>query len=107
MDSAEAYYNLYIQSAGKLALLDKLLPKLKTRGSKVLIFSQMVRVLDLLESYLRFRGYLYERLDGNVRGNDRQASIDRFSKPGSNRLFLPFKNLFIFGELCFSLCAGG
>lgn len=82
---AAAYYNLFIQSAGKLALLDKLLPKLKARGSKVLIFSQMVRVLDLLESYLRFRGHLYERLDGNVRGNDRQASIDRFSKPGSNR----------------------
>eukprot|EP01116_Phalansterium_solitarium_P005921 TRINITY_DN181_c0_g3_i1.p1 TRINITY_DN181_c0_g3~~TRINITY_DN181_c0_g3_i1.p1 ORF type:complete len:1275 (+),score=555.76 TRINITY_DN181_c0_g3_i1:199-3825(+) len=45
----------------------------------------MVRVLDLLETYLRMRGYLFERLDGGVRGNDRQSSIDRFCRPGSDR----------------------
>ncbi|GCB86367.1 hypothetical protein scyTo_0027012, partial [Scyliorhinus torazame] len=41
-----------IQSAGKLVLIDKLLPKLKSGGHKVLIFSQMVRCLDILEDYL-------------------------------------------------------
>ncbi|KAG7455016.1 hypothetical protein MATL_G00252000 [Megalops atlanticus] len=86
-----------VRSAGKLVLLDKLLPRLKAGGHKVLIFSQMVRCLDILEDYLihkRVRGggylihkrYLYERIDGRVRGNLRQAAIDRFSKPDSDRL---------------------
>ncbi|XP_072357655.1 chromodomain-helicase-DNA-binding protein 8-like isoform X4 [Scyliorhinus torazame] len=74
-----------IQSAGKLVLIDKLLPKLKSGGHKVLIFSQMVRCLDILEDYLIQKRYLYERIDGRVRGNLRQAAIDRFSKPESDR----------------------
>lgn len=41
-----------IQAAGKLVLIDKLLPKLKAGGHRVLIFSQMVRCLDILEDYL-------------------------------------------------------
>ena len=41
----------------------------------------MVRVLDILEDYLRMKSYLYERIDGNVRGILRQEAIDRFSKP--------------------------
>lgn len=41
-----------IQAAGKLVLIDKLLPKLIAGGHKVLIFSQMVRCLDILEDYL-------------------------------------------------------
>uniref|UniRef100_A0A8C3HT15 Chromodomain helicase DNA binding protein 9 n=1 Tax=Chrysemys picta bellii TaxID=8478 RepID=A0A8C3HT15_CHRPI len=74
-----------IQSAGKLVLIDKLLPKMKAGGHKVLIFSQMVRCLDILEDYLIHKRYLYERIDGRVRGNLRQAAIDRFSKPDSDR----------------------
>uniref|UniRef100_A0A673B1T1 Uncharacterized protein n=1 Tax=Sphaeramia orbicularis TaxID=375764 RepID=A0A673B1T1_9TELE len=74
-----------VQSAGKLVLIDKLLPKMKAGGHKVLIFSQMVRCLDILEDYLIQRRYLYERIDGRVRGNLRQAAIDRFSKPDSDR----------------------
>uniref|UniRef100_UPI00398E93CE LOW QUALITY PROTEIN: chromodomain-helicase-DNA-binding protein 7-like n=1 Tax=Pristiophorus japonicus TaxID=55135 RepID=UPI00398E93CE len=74
-----------IQSAGKLVLIDKLLPKLKSGGHKVLVFSQMVRCLDILEDYLIQKRYLYERIDGRVRGNLRQAAIDRFSKPESDR----------------------
>uniref|UniRef100_A0A671LLM5 Chromodomain-helicase-DNA-binding protein 9-like n=1 Tax=Sinocyclocheilus anshuiensis TaxID=1608454 RepID=A0A671LLM5_9TELE len=74
-----------IQSAGKLVLIDKLLPKMKAGGHKVLIFSQMVRCLDILEDYLIQRRYLYERIDGRVRGNLRQVAIDRFSKPDSDR----------------------
>ncbi|KAG7269995.1 hypothetical protein CRUP_026360 [Coryphaenoides rupestris] len=45
----------------------------------------MVRCLDILEDYLIQRRYLYERIDGRVRGNMRQAAIDRFSKPDSDR----------------------
>ncbi|KYO27320.1 hypothetical protein Y1Q_0021242 [Alligator mississippiensis] len=74
-----------IHSAGKLVLIDKLLPKMKAGGHKVLIFSQMVRCLDILEDYLIHKRYLYERIDGRVRGNLRQAAIDRFSKPDSDR----------------------
>ncbi|TSK82125.1 Chromodomain-helicase-DNA-binding protein 8 [Bagarius yarrelli] len=74
-----------VRSAGKLVLLDKLLPRLKAGGHKVLIFSQMVRCLDILEDYLIHKRYLYERIDGRVRGNLRQTAIDRFSKSDSDR----------------------
>uniref|UniRef100_A0A8C5B300 Chromodomain helicase DNA binding protein 6 n=1 Tax=Gadus morhua TaxID=8049 RepID=A0A8C5B300_GADMO len=74
-----------IQGAGKLVLIDKLLPKLLAGGHKVLVFSQMVRCLDILEDYLIQRRYTYERIDGRVRGNLRQAAIDRFSRPDSDR----------------------
>ncbi|KAK3417865.1 hypothetical protein EUGRSUZ_H03855 [Eucalyptus grandis] len=74
-----------ITNAGKMVLLDKLLPKLKERDSRVLIFSQMTRLLDILEDYLMFRGYLYCRIDGNTGGEERDASIDAFNKPGSEK----------------------
>lgn len=45
----------------------------------------MVRCLDILEDYLVCKKYLFERIDGRVRGNLRQAAIDRFSKPDSDR----------------------
>ena len=56
----EAYeiHKLMVQSSGKLVLLDKLLPKLKQNGHKVLIFSQMIKVLDILEDYLIHRRYV-------------------------------------------------
>ncbi|KAL3334742.1 hypothetical protein AABB24_031127 [Solanum stoloniferum] len=72
-----------VENAGKMVLLDKLLPKLKERGSRVLIFSQMTRLLDILEDYLLFRGHQYCRIDGNTGGEDRDASIEAFNKPGS------------------------
>ncbi|XP_052188741.1 ISWI chromatin-remodeling complex ATPase CHR11 isoform X1 [Diospyros lotus] len=74
-----------ITNAGKMVLLDKLLPKLKERDSRVLIFSQMTRLLDILEDYLMFRGYQYCRIDGNTGGEDRDASIEVFNKPGSEK----------------------
>ena len=75
--------DLMIKSSGKLVLIDKLLPKLLANKHKVLIFSQMVKMLDILEDYLIFRQYQYERIDGSIRGNERQAAIDRFSEKGS------------------------
>ncbi|KAK4718637.1 hypothetical protein R3W88_016975 [Solanum pinnatisectum] len=74
-----------VENAGKMVLLDKLLPKLKGRGSRVLIFSQMTRLLDILEDYLLFRGHQYCRIDGNTGGEDRDASIEAFNKPGSEK----------------------
>ena len=78
----EALLHAMIQASGKLVLIDKLLPKLKAGDHKVLVFSQMIRVLDIIEDYLIQKRYLYERLDGRIRGNLRQEAIDRFSKPG-------------------------
>ena len=46
---------------------------------------QMTRLLDILEDYLVFRGYQYCRIDGNTGGDDRDASIDAFNKPGSEK----------------------
>jgi len=83
--SIDKYYEHLVRSSGKLILLDKLLPRLKARGHKVLIFSQMVRILNLLETYLVRKGYIFERLDGGVRGNERQSAIDRFCRPESDR----------------------
>ncbi|CAL0330673.1 unnamed protein product [Lupinus luteus] len=74
-----------ITNAGKMVLLDKLLPKLKERDSRVLIFSQMTRLLDILQDYLMFRGYQYCRIDGNTGGEDRDASIEAYNKPGSEK----------------------
>lgn len=53
-------------TCGKMVLLDKLLAKMKERDHRVLIFSQMTRMLDILEDYLISRGYLYCRIDGNT-----------------------------------------
>ncbi|KAL3922780.1 MAG: hypothetical protein SGILL_002018 [Bacillariaceae sp.] len=80
--------HLFIQTSGKMVLLDKLLPKLRAEGHKVLVFSQMVRMLDLISDYCEFRSFPYERLDGRVRGTDRQKSIDRFNKEKNSFLFL-------------------
>jgi superfamily II DNA/RNA helicase len=78
----------FIPSSGKMVLLDKLLPKLQKEGHKVLIFSQMVRMIDYIEEYCNFREYPCERLDGRVSGNDRQKSIDRFNKEENSFVFL-------------------
>lgn len=74
-----------ITNAGKLDLLDKLLPKLKAAGSRVLIFSQMTRMLDILEDYLTFREYEYCRIDGSTSSEDRENQIDEYNKPGSEK----------------------
>lgn len=84
----EAYLQALISSSGKLVLLDKLLPKLKEGGHKVLIFSQMARMLDILGTYLFYRGYPTERIDGSVKSQDRQAAIDRFSTSPDSFTFL-------------------
>ena len=72
-------HEIYIRHCGKMVLLDILLPKLRAEGHKVLIFSQMTRVLDILGDYMDLKGYPCERLDGSVHGDERQAAIDRFS----------------------------
>jgi hypothetical protein len=79
------YFRVTVEASGKLVLLDKLLPKLKSEGHRVLIFSQMKKVLDILQEYVEYKEYDFERLDGSSQGNVRQAAIDRFSKKGSKK----------------------
>ncbi|KPP69797.1 chromodomain-helicase-DNA-binding protein 4-like, partial [Scleropages formosus] len=71
------------KASGKLMLLQKMLKKLKEGGHRVLIFSQMTKMLDLLEDFLENEGYKYERIDGGVTGGLRQEAIDRFNAPGA------------------------
>jgi len=70
-----------VESSGKMVLIDKLLPKLKADGKKVLIFSQFTQMLDLLAEYLIYKKVSFERLDGSTRCPERQSSIDRFNDP--------------------------
>ncbi|XP_039614859.1 chromodomain-helicase-DNA-binding protein 1 isoform X1 [Polypterus senegalus] len=72
-----------IRSSGKLILLDKLLIRLKDRGHRVLIFSQMVRMLDILADYLKSRQFLFQRLDGSIKGEMRKQALDHFNAEGS------------------------
>ena len=73
------------EDSGKMTLLHKLLPKLKSQGSRVLIFSQMTRMLDILEDYMRLQGHGYCRIDGNTSGADRDAQMDEYNAPGSEK----------------------
>ncbi|KAM8747508.1 chromodomain-helicase-DNA-binding protein 3 isoform 2-T2 [Acanthopagrus schlegelii] len=71
------------KASGKLMLLQKMLRKLKDQGHRVLVFSQMTKMLDLLEDFLDHEGYKYERIDGGITGALRQEAIDRFNAPGA------------------------
>ncbi|KAE9128742.1 Chromodomain-helicase-DNA-binding protein 9 [Phytophthora fragariae] len=72
-----------IECSGKMMLVSKLIPKLKRDGHKILIFSQFLKQLDLLERYCEANSFIYERLDGSTGGSMRQSAIDRFSRPHS------------------------
>eukprot|EP01041_Mallomonas_annulata_P008363 gene8363-17230_t len=84
----EVYIDVLVKTSGKLVLLDKLLPKLRTDGHKVLIFSQFRIMLDILVDYLDGRHLPYERVDGSITGRKRQAAIDRFSTPTLDRFVM-------------------
>ncbi|XP_032974441.1 probable global transcription activator SNF2L1 isoform X8 [Rhinolophus ferrumequinum] len=86
-----------VNNSGKMVVLDKLLAKLKEQGSRVLIFSQMTRLLDILEDYCMWRGYEYCRLDGQTPHEEREdkflevellgqrEAIEAFNAPNSSK----------------------
>jgi SWI/SNF-related matrix-associated actin-dependent regulator of chromatin subfamily A member 5 len=77
-----------VTNSGKMRVLDKLLLRVKAQGSRVLIFSQMTRILDILEDYCAYRrneGFTYCRIDGSTGGEDRQDAIDAYNAPNSDR----------------------
>ena len=74
-----------VENCGKMVLLDKLLKRLKERGHRVLLFTQMTRLLDIMEDYLVMRRYKYCRIDGNTSYEMREDFIDTFNAPNSEK----------------------
>jgi SWI/SNF-related matrix-associated actin-dependent regulator of chromatin subfamily A member 5 len=78
-----------VENCGKMVVLDKLLKRLHEKGLRVLLFTQMTRILDLMEDYLVMRKFNYCRIDGNTTYEDREAYIEAYNKPDSDKfLFL-------------------
>lgn len=73
-----------ILSSGKLVILDKLLVRLHETKHRVLIFSQMVRMLDILAEYMSLRGFQFQRLDGSTKSELRHQAMEHFNAPGSD-----------------------
>ena len=69
--------------SGKMLLLDKLLTRFRAMGDRVLIFSQMVIMLNLIEEYLQLKRFPYQRLDGSVNSEKRKQAIASFNAPES------------------------
>ena len=82
-DSREDQLKALITSSGKMMLIDRLLTKLKKDNHRVLIFSQMVKMLDILGDYLQLRGHQFQRLDGTIAAGPRRMAIDHFNAPDS------------------------
>ena len=72
-----------IRASGKMALLDKLLVRLHAGDHRVLLFSQMTRMLDILEDYCAYRGWVHCRIDGSTSGDSRDEQMNAFNAPGS------------------------
>uniref|UniRef100_A0A669CWR0 Chromodomain helicase DNA binding protein 2 n=1 Tax=Oreochromis niloticus TaxID=8128 RepID=A0A669CWR0_ORENI len=82
-ETQQEHLQALVRGSGKLVLLDKLLTRLRERGNRVLIFSQMVRMLDILAEYLSKKRYPFQRLDGSIKGEIRKQALDHFNAEGS------------------------
>ena len=69
--------------AGKFELLDRILPKFKATGHRVLMFFQMTQIMNIMEDFLRLRGMQYLRLDGSTKADDRSELLREFNRPDS------------------------
>lgn len=81
---ANAMHRNLVLASSKLVLLEQMLPKLKERGHRVLIFSQFLGMLDIIEDFLNGVGYKYERLDGSMSSLEKQKRIDAYNEAGSD-----------------------
>ncbi|GAB2217338.1 hypothetical protein Drorol1_Dr00000512 [Drosera rotundifolia] len=70
-----------VRSCGKLWILDRILIKLQRAGHRVLLFSTMTKLLDILEEYLQWRRLVYRRIDGTTSLDDRESAIVEFNSP--------------------------
>lgn len=77
-----------VNCSGKMLLLDRMLPSLKEGGHKVLLFTQMTKMMDIIEDYCILRNYGYSRLDGTMKVSDRQEEMKKFEVDPSVFVFL-------------------
>ncbi|CAI9292151.1 unnamed protein product [Lactuca saligna] len=73
-----------VRSCGKLFILDRILIKLQSTGHRVLLFSTMTKLLDILEEYLQWRRLVYRRIDGTTSLDDRESAIVDFNSPDTD-----------------------
>jgi chromodomain-helicase-DNA-binding protein 4 len=81
-EMAVSHRNL-VEASSKLQLLSIMLPKLQERGHRVLIFSQFLDNLDIVEDFLDGLGLQHRRLDGSINSLEKQKRIDEFNAPDS------------------------
>uniref|UniRef100_A0A452TE34 Proliferation-associated SNF2-like protein n=1 Tax=Ursus maritimus TaxID=29073 RepID=A0A452TE34_URSMA len=77
-----------VTNSGKFLILDRMLPELKARGHKVLLFSQMTRMLDILMDYCHFRNFNFSRLDGSMSYSEREKNMHSFNTDPDVFIFL-------------------
>jgi len=81
------FHEQVLKPSNKLKFLDKVIPNLLNAGHKILMFTQFVLMLDIIEEFLIFKNYEYDRLDGTTRNVDRQKIIDNFNN-GNSKIFI-------------------
>merc|ERR1719412_1118004 len=71
------------RASGKFELMDRILPKLKASGHRVLMFCQMTQCMTIIEDYFNFKGYKFLRLDGMTKSDERADMLKIFNSPES------------------------
>ena len=77
-DQEESYGHW--RRSGKMVVVESLLKLWRRQGHKVLIFSQSCGMLDILEIFVRGRGYTYQRMDGTTPISTRQPLVNKFNQ---------------------------
>lgn len=84
MNPGKLTNDLIWRTAGKFELLDRVLPKFKASGHRVLMFFQMTQIMNIMEDFMRLKGLKYLRLDGSTKSDDRSDLLKQFNAPGSD-----------------------
>lgn len=77
------YHDWIFRSSGKFELLDRILPKLKEFNHRVLIFTQMTHLMDIMQIYFDYKGIKHLRLDGSTKADDRGIRTTMFNEQNS------------------------
>ena len=83
MNPSKLNNDMLWRTAGKFELLDRMLPKFKATGHRVLMFFQMTQIMNIMEDFLRLRDMQYLRLDGSTKSDDRSELLSLFNAPNS------------------------
>lgn len=78
-----SYHEWIIRSSGKFELIDRILPKLRRFGHRVLVFTQMTHLMDIMQAYFEYVGVRHLRLDGSTKAEDREERMRLFNEPNS------------------------